>query len=117
MSNNSFVSNAKDIIELLEATHLGLDGEKVLDDAKKFAINWLKDAVNNKELIPKHVERVAYALELPTHWRVAWFEVKWHVKQYQSKKHMDPVLLEMSKLNFNITQAKLQKELKELSRY
>jgi alpha-farnesene synthase len=30
---------------------------------------------------------------------------------------MDPVLLELTKLNFNIIQAKLQKEIKELSRY
>lgn len=118
MTDNSFSSDAKDITELLEATHLSLDGEKVLDDAKKFAINWLKDAVNNKQLIPKYViERVVHALELPSHWRVPWFDVKWHVKQYQNKKHMDAVLLELSKLNFNITQAKLQKEVKELSRY
>ncbi|XP_058734793.1 alpha-farnesene synthase-like [Vicia villosa] len=116
--DNSFASDAKDIIELLEATHLGIDGEKVLDDTKTFAIKWLKDAARNKELIPKHViERVAHALELPSHWRVPWFDVKWHVKQYQSKMHMDPVLLELSKLNFNITQAKLQKEVKELSRW
>ncbi|CAL5211665.1 unnamed protein product [Lathyrus oleraceus] len=118
VTDNSFSSDAKDITELLEATHLSLDGEKVLDDAKKFAINWLKDAVNNKQLIPKYViERVVHALELPSHWRVPWFDVKWHVKQYQNKKHMDAVLLELSKLNFNITQAKLQKEVKELSRW
>ncbi|CAI8596204.1 unnamed protein product [Vicia faba] len=116
--DNSFARDAEDIIELLEATHLSLDGEKVLDDAKKFAINWLKDSVNNKERIPKNViERMTHALELPSHLRVPWFDVKWHVKQYQIKKHMDPIILELSKLNFNITQAKLQKEVKDLSRW
>ena len=123
MTDNTFTSDAKDIIELLEASHLGLEDEIILDEAKMFAINWLKDtfisySINIKELIPnKVVQRVVHALELPSHWRVSWFDLKWHVKQYQTNKNMDPVLLELTKLNFNITQAKLQKEVKELSRY
>jgi len=123
VTDNKFSSDAKDIIELLEASHLGLEDEIILDEAKMFAINWLKDAfisysINIKELVPiKVVERVVHALELPSHWRVPWFDLKWHVKQYQASKDMDPVLLELTKLNFNITQAKLQKEVKELSRY
>ncbi|KAG4967744.1 hypothetical protein JHK87_033395 [Glycine soja] len=52
---------------------------------------------------------------LPAHWKVPWFEVKWHVKQYKKEKHMDPNLLELAKLNFNLIHAKLQMEVKELS--
>jgi alpha-farnesene synthase len=122
--DNSFGSNVKNIVELLEASHLGLESEIILDEAKKFAKNWLKDALTstsssiNIELCDKMVvQRVVHALELPSHWRVPWFDVKWHMKQYQTIEHMDPVLLELTKLNFNIIQAKLQKEVKELSRY
>jgi alpha-farnesene synthase len=112
-------------MELLEASHLGLEGEQILEDAKIFAINWLKVAltstsstINIKELCDNMVvQRVVHALELPSHWRVTWFDVKWHMKQYQTIENMDPVLLELTKLNFNIIQAKLQKEVKELSRY
>jgi alpha-farnesene synthase len=122
--DNSFGSNVKNIVELLEASHLGLESEIILDEAKKFAKNWLKDALTstsssiNIELCDKMVvQRVVHALELPSHWRVPWFDVKWHMKQYQTIENMDPVLLELTKLNFNIIQAKLQKEVKELSRY
>lgn len=115
--DNKFSSNAKDIIELLEASHLSLEDEIILDDAKMFAKNWLKDAFISYSINIKVVERVVHALELPSHWRVPWFDLKWHVKQYQANKDMDHVLLELTKLNFNITQAKLQKEVKELSRY
>ncbi|KAG4980216.1 hypothetical protein JHK82_033452 [Glycine max] len=60
---------------------------------------------------------MVHALELPAHWKVPWFEVKWHVKQYKKEKHMDPNLLELAKLNFNLIHAKLQMEVKELSRW
>lgn len=114
-------SDAKDIMELLEASHLGLEGEQILDELKKLATTWLKDcftssAINIKEF-NVDVERVVHALELPSHWRVPWFGVKWHVKHFQTEKDMDPDLLELAKLNFNITQVKLQREVKELSRY
>ncbi|WJX49721.1 alpha-farnesene synthase [Trifolium repens] len=123
--DNSFACNVKNIMELLEASHLGLEGEQILEDAKIFAINWLKVAltstsstINIKELCDNMVvQRVVHALELPSHWRVTWFDVKWHMKQYQTIENMDPVLLELTKLNFNIIQAKLQKEVKELSRW
>ncbi|WJX43662.1 alpha-farnesene synthase [Trifolium repens] len=122
--DNSFGSNVKNIVELLEASHLGLESEIILDEAKKFAINWLKDALTstssstNIEFCDKMVvQRVVHALELPSHWRVPWFDVKWHMKQYQTIEQMDPALLELTKLNFNIIQAKLQKEVKELSRW
>lgn len=114
---SSFADHGKDVMELLEASHLWLEGENILDGAKKFATNWIKGASSLSININEIVERVVHALELPSHWRVSWFDVKWHVRQYQKEKHMDPILLELSKLNFNIIQAKLQKEVRELSRY
>ena len=63
------------------------------------------------------VKKMVHALELPSHWRVQWFDVKWNVEQYKKEKHMDPIFLELAKLNFNMIQAKLQIEVKELSRY
>ncbi|QCD88946.1 isoprene synthase [Vigna unguiculata] len=115
--------DVKDVVELLEASHLGLEGEKILDKAKTWAINSLKDSFSlssiNKDQLSDTVddERMVHSLELPSHWRVQWFEVKWHVKQYSKEKNMNPVLLELSKLNFNMIQATLQLELKELSRW
>ncbi|XP_027356311.1 alpha-farnesene synthase-like [Abrus precatorius] len=120
MRKSSCGGDLKGVLELLEASHLGLEGENIFDEAKTYAINSLKVAfstssVNTNQLSTLLVERVVHALELPSRWRVPWFEVKWHVSQYLNGTQMDPTLLELAKLNFNIIQAKLQKEVKELS--
>ncbi|TKY66723.1 (E,E)-alpha-farnesene synthase [Spatholobus suberectus] len=122
MMKSSYAGDSKDVVELLEASYLGLEGEKILDEAKTCAINSLKDAssptaININQLSHLVVERMVHALELPSHWRVPWFDVKWHVEQYKKEKHMDPILLELAKLSFNTIQATLQLEVKELSRW
>lgn len=122
MRESSFAGDIEDNMELLEASHLVIEGENILEQVKKFTINWLKDtltssSINIDEQSNLVVQRVVHALELPSHWRVPWFDVKWHFRQYQTEKHMNPILFELAKLNFNIIQAKLQKEVKELSRY
>ncbi|XP_020237603.1 alpha-farnesene synthase [Cajanus cajan] len=122
MRKSSCASQAKDVMELLEATHLGLEGEKILGEVKSCAINFLKkvcspSSININKLSNPSVERMVHALELPSHWRVPWFEVKWHVKQYEKEIQIDPILLELAKLNFNMIQAKHQMEIKELSRW
>ncbi|KAK7341145.1 hypothetical protein VNO80_24070 [Phaseolus coccineus] len=119
---SSHVGDAKDVVELLEASHLGLEGEKILDEAKICATNSLKDtfslsSINKDQLNNNDAERMVHSLELPSHWRVQWFEVKWQIKQYNKEKNKDLILLELSKLNFNMIQATLQMELKELSRW
>ncbi|XP_029127248.1 alpha-farnesene synthase isoform X2 [Cajanus cajan] len=111
--NSNAGGDAKDVVELLEASHLGLEGETILDEAKTCAINSLKDASININQLTKMV----HALELPSHWRVPWFDVKWHVEQYKNEKNMNPLLLALAKLNFNMIQATLQSEVKELSRW
>ncbi|XP_054814806.1 alpha-farnesene synthase-like [Prosopis cineraria] len=109
----SISRNIKGLIELLEVSHLGLESEDILEDVKRFAINSLKDASTKLHYSNQVVH---HALELPSHWRVQWFQVKWHIKELE-KNHMNHVLLELAKLNFNIIQANLQKEVKELSRW
>ncbi|KAK7258199.1 hypothetical protein RIF29_32718 [Crotalaria pallida] len=118
--------DAEDILELLEASHLVLEGENNLEEVKAFAFHSLKDvfmitttsSINLNSVHYSNLgERVVHALELPSHWRVPWFDVKWQVKHYQKEKHVINDLLELAKLNFNVIQVKLQKEVKELSRW
>ncbi|KAE9593485.1 hypothetical protein Lal_00029081 [Lupinus albus] len=91
----------------------------MLEEAKSVVINYVKDvcSVPSPININVHSDRVVHALELPSHWRVPWFDVKWHVNQYQKDKHIHQNLLQLAKFNFNLIQLKLQKELKELSRW
>ncbi|KAG6638932.1 alpha-farnesene synthase-like [Carya illinoinensis] len=105
----------KGMLELLEASHLALEGEDILDEAREFSTTTLEEAIPN--LDDHRVKQVAHALELPSHRRVQWFDVKWHINVKERDGNTKAILLELSKLNFNVIQATLQKDLKELSRW
>jgi alpha-farnesene synthase len=106
--------NIKGMLELLEASYLALEGENILDEARHLSTAILKE--NTCNLDGNLAKQVAHALELPSQRRVQWFDVTWHINVYEKDDHINPVLLEFVKLNFNIIQATLQKDLRELSR-
>ena len=106
--------NIKEMLELLEVSHLALEGENILDEARDFSTATLKETISN--LDSDLAEQVAHALELPSQRRVQWFDVKWHIKACEKDRHMNAIILELAKIHFNIVQATLQKELRESSR-
>ncbi|XP_050371254.1 (E,E)-alpha-farnesene synthase-like [Argentina anserina] len=110
--------NVKGMLELLEASNLALEGEDILEKAKAFLMATLRDTSSMKDDIAK---RVTYALELSSQRRVQWFNVKWHIKAYEQcqtdQVNMNSTLLELAKLNFNMVQATLQKDLRESSKW
>ncbi|GMY37038.1 (e,e)-alpha-farnesene synthase [Fagus crenata] len=107
--------NIKEMLELLEVSHLALEGENILDEARDFSTATLKETISN--LDSDLAEQVAHALELPSQRRVQWFDVKWHIKACEKDRHMNAIILELAKLHFNMVQATLQKELRESSRW
>ncbi|KAK3198829.1 hypothetical protein Dsin_022244, partial [Dipteronia sinensis] len=120
--NGSFsTSKCRDIkglIELFEASHLALEGENILEEAKGFSNGILREAYST--LDSELAAKVAHILELPSHLRLQWFQVKWYLKMYERNKDIDSttiLLCELAKLNFNMVQATHQNELKEVSRW
>ncbi|KAK9268057.1 hypothetical protein L1049_010496 [Liquidambar formosana] len=113
--SKSICTNIKGMLELFEASHLALEGENILDEAKAFSAENLKEI--SSDLDSNIAKQVAHALELPLHWRVKWFDVKWHINVYEKEEHKNSILLELAKLNFNMVQATHQEELKEISRW
>ncbi|XP_021294567.1 alpha-farnesene synthase-like [Herrania umbratica] len=105
----------KGLLELFEASYLAFEGESILDDAKTFATETLRNIYST--LDSDLAKEVAHALELSKHWRVKWFDVKWHITMYENSKNIDETLLELAKLNFNTVQATLQKDLSDISRW
>ncbi|XP_022716040.1 alpha-farnesene synthase-like [Durio zibethinus] len=105
----------KGLLELFEASYLGFEGENILDEAKAFSTETLRSVCSTLDTYL--AKQVAHALELSTHWRVQWFDVKWHITMYENNKNIDKILLELAKLNFNTVQATLQKDLSEISRW
>ena len=107
-------TNIKEMLELLEASYLALEGEDLMDAARDFSTETLKDCIPNLDC--DLAEQVSHVFELPSQRRLRWFDVKWHINAYEKDRHMNAMLLELAKLHFNIVQATLQKELRESSR-
>ncbi|CAI0468047.1 unnamed protein product, partial [Linum tenue] len=105
------------LVELFEASHLGLEHEDIMEEANRFSARILKSSYpslllhHDKDL----AECVAHALELPIHWRVQWFDVKWHIKVHEKRKKVDRALIDLAKVNFNVVQSALQKDLRQIA--
>ena len=102
------------LLSLYEASFLGFEGENVLDEARAFSATRLKSL---KEVTDtKLAEKVSHALELPYHRRVHRLEARWFIEKHEVNEPHDRVLLELAKLDFNMVQSLMKKELQELSR-
>ncbi|XP_039166663.1 (E,E)-alpha-farnesene synthase [Eucalyptus grandis] len=111
-------SNCGDVeamIELLEASYLAMEGENILEEAKAFSTGILQERVSG--LDGQLLKRAVHALELPMHWRVQWFDIKWQIDLYEQQEDKQSSLLQLAKLNFNIVQATHQRDLRDISRW
>ncbi|MFQ6644594.1 hypothetical protein Gotur_019234 [Gossypium turneri] len=61
--------------------------------------------------------QVKHAMELPLHWRMRRLEARWYIDVYERQADLNPIVLQLAKLDFNILQALHQEELKDLSRW
>ncbi|PIA58447.1 hypothetical protein AQUCO_00500403v1 [Aquilegia coerulea] len=107
--------DVKGMLSLYEASHLCLEGENILHDARDFTVKHLKLLNENMDL--RITEDVTRALELPLHWKLPRLEAREYIDVYQRNEKMNPVLLELAQLDFNVLQAIHQEELKNISRW
>nr|ANB66345.1 terpene synthase [Camellia sinensis] len=115
--NKTTNCDTKAMLELLEASHLALEGENILIEAKASSTGILKNITNSKNVENKVTKQLSHALELPLQWRVQWYDVKSHIHELENNDNTNSVLLKLAKLNFNIVQATHQNDLKEISRW
>ncbi|XP_011009233.1 PREDICTED: terpene synthase 10-like [Populus euphratica] len=107
----------KGLLYLYEASYFLVEGESILEDARDFTTKNLEKYVkkcNPSEYLSK---MVSHALELPLAWRMPRLESNWFINVYETKTDMEPVLLELAKLDFNMVQAIHQEDLKHSSRW
>uniref|UniRef100_A0AAU7LL50 Ocimene synthase n=1 Tax=Zanthoxylum ailanthoides TaxID=159071 RepID=A0AAU7LL50_9ROSI len=111
--------DCKGILALYEAAYLLVEGEEsIFNEAINFTTTHLKEYVlkhNNDDGYLYTL--VNHALELPLHWRMLRLESRWFIDVYERGQDMNPVLLELAKLDFNAVQAGHQEELKNVSRW
>ncbi|THU59409.1 hypothetical protein C4D60_Mb07t01860 [Musa balbisiana] len=113
----SLQHETKGILSLYEASYVAKEGELVLDQAMDFTTKHLKCLMEKGSLEPRLREHVAHALELPLHWRMQRSHTRWFIEAYRREATMNPVVLELAKLDFNVVQGMYKGELRDLSRW
>ncbi|KAG9136619.1 hypothetical protein Leryth_020267 [Lithospermum erythrorhizon] len=112
---SSLCKDVKSLLSLYEASYLSLQDESILDLAQDFTVRYLKESLARNECQGHLAILVKHALDLPLNWRMQRLETKWFIKMYEKMESMNPILLELAILDFNMVQAKYQEEIKELS--
>lgn len=107
------------MLSLYETSYYAKEGEARLDEAMDFTskhlINLLdKGSIND----PCLRERVAHSLELPLNWRFERLHNRWFIEHFSrsTNEHMNPLLLDFAKLDFDAVQGMHKHELDQLSR-
>ncbi|XP_058072943.1 alpha-terpineol synthase, chloroplastic-like [Magnolia sinica] len=107
--------DTKGTLSLYEASHLALEGEATLDEVKASTSRYLKGLT--QAINPNLGRLVQHALELPLHWRMPRLEARWYIDEYERMEDMNPILLELAKLGFNMVQAIHQTDLRKTFRW
>ena len=111
---DSIRRDAKGLLSLYEASHFGVHGEEVLEEAKSFAIENLNSLMLTMD--GDSANQVQQSLEIPLRWRVQRMEARNFIDKYDEYKTKNLSLLELAKLDYNLVQSVYQQELKELAR-
>ncbi|KAL4633133.1 hypothetical protein ACB092_04G099700 [Castanea dentata] len=95
---DSLSRDVEGLLSLYEATHLGMHGENILEEARDFRMKNLDSLM--KILDNYSAKKVKQSLEMPLYWRIP--------------RNIN--LLELAKLDYNLVQSVYQQDLKELER-
>ncbi|KAI3927143.1 hypothetical protein MKX01_029911 [Papaver californicum] len=114
----SLANDVKGMLSLYEAAYLLSEGESIQHEAiltftRRHLMNNYTIA-NDDDNFAKQVTR---SLEMPFHWRMQRSQERWFIDVYEYQRNMNPLLLELAKMNFNMVQSKHQIELKHMSRW
>ena len=104
------------MLNLYEASYHSFEDENILDEARDFTTKYLQGSlgkINDQYLS----SLTSHALDMPLHWRIARVETKWFIEAYEKRSGMNPTVLDLAKLDFNMVQAVHQEDLKHASRY
>ncbi|KAK8484389.1 hypothetical protein V6N11_001647 [Hibiscus sabdariffa] len=109
----SLGSDAEAILSLYEASHLGMHGEDVMEEAKEFSAKHLKSSLGKLDC--DLAMQVQQSLQVPLHWRMPRTEAMNYIHAYQKYDTSHSALIELAKLDYNLVQAVYQQELRELA--
>ncbi|XP_076938099.1 R-linalool synthase QH5, chloroplastic-like [Bidens hawaiensis] len=103
------------ILNLYEASFHSFEDEHVLDEARDLTTKYLNEKLD--EINRSIALLVSHALESPLHWRVPRVEARWFIEAYEKRSDMNPTLIELAKLDFDMVQVVHIEDLKHASRW
>ncbi|XP_066350827.1 (E)-beta-caryophyllene synthase-like [Miscanthus floridulus] len=109
---NIVTDDARCLLRMYEAAHLRVKGEEVLDNILIFTKSQLQYIVDDLE---PQLKEVKYALETPLFRRLKRVEARQYISIYEKNTTHNNMLLEFSKLDFNILLTLYCEELKDLT--
>ncbi|KAI3919711.1 hypothetical protein MKX01_000152 [Papaver californicum] len=96
----SLASDVKGMLSLYEAARLLSEGESIQHEA---IVTFTKrHLINNNTDDDNLAKQVSRSLEIPFHWRMQRSEARWFIDVYEYQRNMNPLLLELAKMNFNM---------------
>ncbi|PON55952.1 Squalene/phytoene synthase [Trema orientale] len=110
------VSDIQGMLSLYEASHYGLHGEEILDQALVFTTSHLKSMATQTSNISL-AEKISCALMRPLQKSLERLHARHYMSIYDDKTSHNKALLELAKLDFNLLQSMHKKELSEISRW
>ncbi|KAM0058767.1 putative geranyl diphosphate diphosphatase [Helianthus debilis subsp. tardiflorus] len=111
--NKSSSEDIQGLLSLYEASYMGSTEEYILSNAKEITSIHLSRSVS--QLSPKLHQKVVDALRLPRHMRMQRLEARRYIKEYANEDDHNPILLEFAKIDYNMVQSVLQRELLEVT--
>ncbi|KAL7000224.1 hypothetical protein U1Q18_001372 [Sarracenia purpurea var. burkii] len=101
------------LLSLYEASYYGMDSENDLEEAKNLSVKHLSSLIGKMNI--KGAEQVRRSLEIPLRWRMPRLEARNFIDLYPKDNGVgSSLLLELSKLDYNLVQSVHQREVKEL---
>ncbi|KAF4398887.1 hypothetical protein G4B88_023481 [Cannabis sativa] len=121
-------NDIKGMLSLYEASFYLVENEDgILEETREKTKKYLEEYIimimekqqslldqNNNNDYDYDYELVSHALELPLHWRMLRLESRWFIDVYEKRLDMNPTLLTLAKLDFNIVQSIYQDDLKHV---
>ncbi|XWS39484.1 hypothetical protein CRYUN_Cryun18bG0058700 [Craigia yunnanensis] len=101
------------LLSLYEASHLGMPGEDVMEEAKKFSAEHLESTLGKLDC--DLAIQVKQSLQVPLFWKMPRVEARTFIDVYEKNDTKNSILIELAKLDYNLVQAVYQQELKKLA--
>ncbi|XP_010248179.1 PREDICTED: (3S,6E)-nerolidol synthase 1-like [Nelumbo nucifera] len=107
--------DTRGMLSLFEASHLGIHGEDILDEANELAYKHL--SASRLNLSPPLARAVEDTLKHPFNKSLASFKVKSYLKNFSSSYWWHNSLQELAKVEFNLVQSLHRQEVAQVSQW